>query len=113
MQEALVLLYADVDADIAMSEREFFCLTEPGARMHGSGPDRATIGGRMMRLSPQAVTSAWEAYVVELHYLREYVASATNFEFGGLLEASDQHIVRCRQAVDRLKSAVQQHLAMH
>jgi len=110
MQDALVLLYADIYADIAMAERELFCLTEPGGKMHGVGPDRATIGGRLMLLSPPSVTTAWEAYIVEFDYLRDYVNSATNFRLGGLLDISDQHIVRCREAIEDLKVAVQHHL---
>jgi hypothetical protein len=47
MHDALVLLYAEVYAYIAMSERELLCLTEPGSKMHGTGagPERSSAAG--------------------------------------------------------------------
>ncbi|MEV4536235.1 hypothetical protein AB0J82_20810 [Asanoa sp. NPDC049518] len=111
MQDTLVVLYADVYSDIAMSERELFCLTEPGAKMHGTGPDRALVGGRLMLLSPPQVTRAWEAYIVEFDFLQEYVRSATSVPHGGLLDADDKQLARCRLAIEELKAVVQAHLA--
>jgi hypothetical protein len=65
----------------------------------------------MMLLSPRQVTDAWEAYMVEFDYLRDYVSSATDVPIGGLLDVGDRHIVRCRQAIEQLKQVVQGHLA--
>lgn len=111
MHDTLVLLYADVYADIAKSEQEVLHLTEPMMKMHGTGPDRAAIGGRIQLLSPKSVQTAWAAYLAEFDYLREYVRGATNYAHGGLLDADDKHIASCEEAIAALKHAVQEHLA--
>lgn len=110
MHDTLVLLYADVYADIAKSEQETLYLTEPMRKMHGTGPDRATIGGRIMMLSPKAVQTAWAAYLADFDYLREYVKGATNFVHGGVLDADDKQIAGCEESIAALKQAVQDHL---
>jgi hypothetical protein len=110
IHDTLVVLYADVYADIAKSEQEILHLTEPMMKMHGTGPDRATIGGRIMMLSPKAVQTAWAAYLADFDYLREYVNGATNFANGGLLSADDKQIAGCEGSIAALKQAVQDHL---
>ncbi|MCU7728438.1 hypothetical protein ODJ79_32410 [Actinoplanes sp. KI2] len=111
MHDTLVMLYADVYADIAKSEQEILHLTEPMMKMHGTGPDRAAIGGRILMLSPKSVQTAWAAYLADFDYLRAYVHGATNFAHGGLLDADDKQIVGCEETIAALKQAVQEHLA--
>lgn len=112
MHDTLILLYADVYADIAKSEQEILHLTEPMMKPHAtSGPDRAAIGGRMQMLSPRAVQAAWAAYLETFDYFHEYVHGATAYRQGGLLDGDDKQVRGCQEAIAALKQAVQEHLA--
>jgi hypothetical protein len=111
MRDTLILLYADVYSDIANSEQELLVLTEPMIKRHGTGPDRASIGGRILLLSPQPVQTAWATYLETFDYFHEYVDGGTNYRNGDLLDRDDKQILGCEQAISALKQAVQDHLA--
>lgn len=110
LHDTLVALYADVFADIHMSQRYLDSAVEPFVRVHGDRPDRARIGGRLLLFSSPAVQAAWDAYVWEMDNFIDYVNNSTNVPHGDLLNTDNKLLRGCQEKIDALQTAVTAHL---